>query len=304
MGEAGRGREDGSARAGRRGATPGRCALGGGRAAQGRGATRRQQTERARRRRGASDLLASVALAGVLAVGAWTRTAAREGAILTHLSECEGTPPRSPGLVSGIISTPPVGTGRTPPGEVRLVVDTAARTLTVYSEGQVFTRFPVAVGKPSTPSPAGEWAVVEKSRWGGGFGTRWMGLNVPWGKYGIHGTNKPGSIGHAVSGGCIRMHNRNVEELFRWVKVGTPVKIVGPSSPYSTRETYRRGASGRDVVALQLSLRELGFVPGMADGRYGEVTAGAVASLEDFYGLPVDGEADADVQNISGFRRK
>ena len=46
--------------------------------------------------------------------------------------------------------------------------------------------------------------------WGGGFGTRWLGLNVPWGIYGIHGTNQPWSIGTQASAGCIRMFNRHV----------------------------------------------------------------------------------------------
>lgn len=42
----------------------------------------------------------------------------------------------------------------------------------------------------------------------------------------IHGTNQPGSIGRAASYGCIRMHNRDVEDLFTRVGVGTPVIVV------------------------------------------------------------------------------
>ena len=44
------------------------------------------------------------------------------------------------------------------------------------------------------------------------FGTRWMGLSKP--HYGIHGTNNPSSIGKAVSLGCIRMYNRDIEIIF------------------------------------------------------------------------------------------
>ncbi len=59
---------------------------------------------------------------------------------------------------------------------------------------------------------------------GGGFGSRWMGLNVPWGgKYGIHGTNQPGSIGFNASAGCIRMRNKDVEELYNLVEYNTTV---------------------------------------------------------------------------------
>jgi lipoprotein-anchoring transpeptidase ErfK/SrfK len=42
----------------------------------------------------------------------------------------------------------------------------------------------------------------------------------------IHGTNAPGSIGTAASYGCIRMHNRDVEDLFQRVTVGTPVLVT------------------------------------------------------------------------------
>ena len=74
--------------------------------------------------------------------------------------------------------------------------------------------YKIAGGKPSTPSPLGTWEITEKEKnWGKGFGTRWMALNVPWGKYGIHGTNKPLSIGGSASLGCIRMHNNDVEDL-------------------------------------------------------------------------------------------
>jgi len=60
--------------------------------------------------------------------------------------------------------------------------------------------FPVAVGTFDTPTPIGLFTITEKSSWGEGFGARWMRLSVPWGIYGIHGTNKPvvywGALNH------------------------------------------------------------------------------------------------------------
>lgn len=44
--------------------------------------------------------------------------------------------------------------------------------------------------------------------------------------YRIHGTNRPGSIGRAASGGCYRMRNSDIRKLFRKVKVGTPVVVL------------------------------------------------------------------------------
>jgi len=190
-----------------------------------------------------------------------------------------------------------------PPGEVSIVIDTEKFTLTVSSDGQPYKTYPVAVGRPSfyALTPVGQWVVIHKGlNWGGGFGTRWIGLNVPWGIYGIHGTNKPYSIGTRASAGCIRMFNRDVEELYRWVKIGTPVEIIGEKPTVRITRPLSRGASGREVVEFQLRLQELGFDPGRADGRYGPATERAVQAFQRAYGLPVTGRAELDVLFLLG----
>jgi lipoprotein-anchoring transpeptidase ErfK/SrfK len=50
-------------------------------------------------------------------------------------------------------------------------------------------------------------------------------LTMRGGEYAIHGTNRPESIGHFDSAGCIRMHNRDIVELYRLVPVGAPVIV-------------------------------------------------------------------------------
>lgn len=113
----------------------------------------------------------------------------------------------------------------------RLIVNTTLRRLYHYRGTQLVRVYPVAVGKPSTPTPTGDYKIITKIlNPGGVLGTRWMGLSIPDGNYGIHGTNNPASIGTAVSLGCIRMYNHDVEELFSQVNIGTPVHI--------TRKTY------------------------------------------------------------------
>ena len=46
-----------------------------------------------------------------------------------------------------------------------------------------------------------------------------------WGGIGIHGTHKPDVMRARDSEGCIRLQNRNVEELKQYVRVGTKVVI-------------------------------------------------------------------------------
>ncbi|MBE3585912.1 L,D-transpeptidase family protein [Desulfofundulus thermocisternus] len=116
-----------------------------------------------------------------------------------------------------------------------LLVETALRRLHHFQGDTLVRTYPVAVGKPETPTPAGDYHVVNKIiNPGGVLGTRWMGLDIPGGNYGIHGTNNPGSIGKAVSNGCIRMYNHHIEELFPRVQIGTPVRIVAGASATCT----------------------------------------------------------------------
>lgn len=198
---------------------------------------------------------------------------------------------------------PAVAKSKDPEGELSIVIDLNKRQLFLYSGGNLHKAYPVAIGKSKTPSPIGEWKIVNKSRnWGGGFGTRWLGLNVPWGIYGIHGTNKPWSIGNSASAGCFRMFNHQVEELYRWVKIGTPVKVVGNTDPSFPQRTLEKGMTGQDVVYLQLALREMGFDPGTADARFGSSTEDAVKALQSLYGIPADGVAGPDVYYLLGVK--
>ncbi|HBS57670.1 MAG TPA: hypothetical protein DEA44_00215, partial [Firmicutes bacterium] len=122
----------------------------------------------------------------------------------------------------------------------RIVINIAARTLSLFAGERLVKEYPIAVGQPSSPSPLGEYRVIEKivDPWWypttpgmspvpsgpeNPLGYRWIGFADT---YGIHGTNAPWSIGTAASKGCIRMHETDVEELFPQIAVGTPVSII------------------------------------------------------------------------------
>lgn len=103
-------------------------------------------------------------------------------------------------------------------------VSVLKHTLTLLQDGRVVKRYPIGVGKMLTPTPVGTYTIVNKApNPGGPFGVMWMGLSKP--HYGIHGTNRPSSIGKDVSRGCIRMYNKDVLELSKLVPIGTPVHI-------------------------------------------------------------------------------
>lgn len=185
-----------------------------------------------------------------------------------------------------------------PAGQITLVIKIPARILEVHSDGKPYKRYHIAVGKSNTPTPTGDWMIVWKSYRSGVFGTRYFGLNVPWGGYGIHGTDQPWSIGGSVSQGCIRMRNKDVEELFEWVPVGTPVRIE--DQPFRIQRSLKLEISGADVVQLQRKLSSLGYLEGRADGFFNRDTELAVKRFQHDRGLKVTGVVDRETLNLLG----
>jgi hypothetical protein len=186
-----------------------------------------------------------------------------------------------------------------PKGKISIVIKIPARILELHEDGMVYKKYRIAVGKSDTPSPIGEWIVDWKSyRAGDIFGTRFLALNVPWGGYGIHGTNQPWSIGHFASHGCIRMRNRDIEELFEWVPVGTPVRIEG--QVFRIQRTLKVQSMGSDVVQLQVRLRKLGYLEGRADGFFNRDTDEAVKRFQHDKGITPNGIVDRRTLDLLG----
>jgi lipoprotein-anchoring transpeptidase ErfK/SrfK len=118
----------------------------------------------------------------------------------------------------------------------RIVVDLSERRLWHFRDGDVRHTFSVGVGTPTYPTTLGRfsvWAFVEYADPSGPYGTFALGLSgfsdviTDWpggGRMAIHGTANAGDLGAAVSHGCVRVHNADLEAL-RDVPLGTPVVI-------------------------------------------------------------------------------
>ncbi len=116
----------------------------------------------------------------------------------------------------------------------RLVINRAARQLTLYRNGKAIFHAPVGVGKPSTPTPPGHFWITEAFRSADpaygpyAFGTTAYSSLSEWpggGVVGLHGTNEPWLVPGAPSHGCIRVHNSDILRLKKLVPIGTPVWI-------------------------------------------------------------------------------
>jgi lipoprotein-anchoring transpeptidase ErfK/SrfK len=114
-----------------------------------------------------------------------------------------------------------------------IVVDKSEFRLYWVRDGVLVKTYPVAIGKPSTPTPVHNWRIDEKyvyDFWGV-YGPRRMRLykqvgtdSFSYTNYGIHGTNEEWVIGTMASHGCIRMYNKDVLELYPQVPLYTMVQ--------------------------------------------------------------------------------
>jgi lipoprotein-anchoring transpeptidase ErfK/SrfK len=123
----------------------------------------------------------------------------------------------------------------------RILISKGELKLYLFFKDKVVKRFPVGIGKEDL-TPAGTFRIsdrIQDPRWYSDegvipfgdprniLGTRWLTLSQN-GRHtglGIHGTTEPESVPGRCSQGCIRMLNKDVEELCNLVPVGTLVEI-------------------------------------------------------------------------------
>lgn len=170
-----------------------------------------------------------------------------------------------------------------------ILVDLLTDKMQVFKNDTLIKEYSVSGGKPSTPSPIGTWTIISKDTWGEGFGGRWMGFNVPWGKYGIHGTIYPNSVGWNSSHGCIRMRNKKVAELYKFIPHGTKVIIYG--GPYGNFGSYLRqirpGMTGSDIYEIQKMLKEKGYFKGNPNGVYNNFFKSVIHKFQKDNKIPI-----------------
>lgn len=158
----------------------------------------------------------------------------------------------------------PAGSSASPARRRQIVISIVDRQLAVVEDGQVLKIYPIAVGARHTPSPNGDFVIVNHAkdptyRHGdkeiapgndNPLGSRWMGLSLK--GYGIHGTNVQSSVGKAVSHGCFRMRKQDVEELYTMVQVGDTV-LVRRERDAMIAKVFTAPSSARPAVTLAVA---------------------------------------------------
>ncbi len=188
--------------------------------------------------------------------------------------------------------------------EYTILIEIDEKKLYLLEDGKLIKRYPIASGMKNMPSPIGTWKIIDKGEWGKGFGGHWMGLDVPWGTYGIHGTTREESIGSAASHGCIRMYNKDIKELYKIVPLDTLVIINnGPFGPFGTGfRSLKPGDRGADVLAVQERLKELRYFKGNMTGIYGEDLKNAVHRFQADKNLEIKNTITQEDYDAMGLR--
>ncbi|SDC10919.1 L,D-transpeptidase catalytic domain [Shouchella lonarensis] len=132
--------------------------------------------------------------------------------------------------------------------QASVIVNVHTHTLALIESRHVEEIHSVATGKKGDETPLGKFTVrvkaknpyYRKKNIAGGapnnpLGSRWIGfdaLGTEGRTYGLHGTNRPGSIGYRVSAGCIRLANESVERLYERLEVGSTIVIVDEKASF------------------------------------------------------------------------
>lgn len=123
--------------------------------------------------------------------------------------------------------------------KTKIVINIPTTTLYLYQGDELIKKYRITVGRIDAPTPIGNFKVINKRikpTWyppdgrnpippgpKNELGTRWIGIDKP--HFGIHGTIKPREIGKATSDGCVRLKNKDIEELYPFISLTAPVEI-------------------------------------------------------------------------------
>jgi len=172
-----------------------------------------------------------------------------------------------------------------------VLVSIPDRKLALFANGKVVRIYRIAVGKTSTPSPVGEFKIVNRvsnptyyhkgqviaAGKGNPVGTRWMGLSAK--GYGIHAPTSR-----------IRSAKRHRRDAFAWASRIS--RNSSPSSTWATRSRFARNATSISRQSLEMGLElELKLEPGPKARRSRRLRPDRVPAADSRRGISCRDEA-------------
>lgn len=140
---------------------------------------------------------------------------------------------------NGTLGWLPESAVRLEPIRTTLVADLSDRELTIRVGGRVRHRAPLGIGRPGHETPLGRFGVTDRLEGGPGAGAAYGCCVIPltghqtklpagWTggtRIALHGTPAPGSVGHEVSAGCLRMRDEDIRRILGAVPLGATMTV-------------------------------------------------------------------------------
>ncbi len=119
------------------------------------------------------------------------------------------------------------------PPVVEITIDVSSQSMTVDVNGWAYGRWKVSTATKGYHTPRGTWRpfLLKRMHYSSKYDNAPMPFSIFFlGGYAIHATNYTKQLGRPASHGCIRLHPRNAERLYRLVqkhgKSATRIRIV------------------------------------------------------------------------------
>jgi hypothetical protein len=145
-------------------------------------------------------------------------------------------------IAAPTVSSPAPPSPVVPKTDARLVVSLSERHVTLYKGDKAQAIYPLAVAQAGWETPTGTFQVLNKETnpifvhpitgeeippgVDNPLGVAWIGFWTDGeSEIGFHGTNQEELIGEAVSHGCLRMRNADIQAIYAQVSAGTPVVV-------------------------------------------------------------------------------
>lgn len=178
----------------------------------------------------------------------------------------------------------------------RLFVDLVENRLSFIKNEKILKSYPISQRLKDMPSPVGTWKITKKEKKTKGSISYLIGLNIPWGKYSIYGTDGTEENNRLESSAFVFMFNDDARDLFNIAPLGTEVEIYdGPMGPFGKElRVIKPRDRGADVFEIQSMLKEQGFLKGEVNGIYDSKMKIAVHNFEKVKRLRIEDDINLE----------
>lgn len=165
-----------------------------------------------------------------------------------------------------------------------IMVDLEDARLYLVKEDTILSSYPVAIGNEKHPSPEGSWNAQKRTAKIKGRVYRWLELDVPWGRYSLHGNELKSGVGKAggmMDEGSIKLFSDDMLALYHSIEMDAKITVMiyGKQQGLAGMK-LQKGSKGAGVYEIERRLRQMGYYVGRVDGIYDNTLEEAIHKFQ------------------------